>query len=133
MSHSLRRWAGFPAIAMFLIASPATAAAPDARLVEAMARQDKQTVRALMKQDVDVNAHAADGATALQWAAHWDDFEAVDLDLRRPFLHSFFYTGVGRGITDVVVGGKSLDQALPPGAAAGMRYPALGMRTVQTG
>jgi len=38
----------------------------------------------------------------------------VDLDLRRPSLHSFFYTGVGRGITDVVAGGESLAAALRP-------------------
>jgi len=36
----------------------------------------------------------------------------VDLDLRRPSLHSFFHTGVGRGMTDVVAGGESLAGAL---------------------
>jgi ankyrin repeat protein len=82
MSHSLRYSAGFLVVATFLIAGLAAAAAPDARLVEAMARQDKQAVRALMKQGIDVNARAADGATALQWAAHWDDVEAVDLFLK---------------------------------------------------
>ena len=82
MSQILRNWAGFLAMAMFTIAGPAAAAAPDTRLVEAMARQDKQTARALMKQGVDVNAQAADGATALQWAAHWDDLEFVNLFLK---------------------------------------------------
>ena len=38
----------------------------------------------------------------------------VDLDLRRPVLHSFFYTGVGGGITDVVAGGETLAGALRP-------------------
>lgn len=38
----------------------------------------------------------------------------VDLDLRRPFLHSFFSTGVERGVTDVVVGGVKLADALRP-------------------
>jgi Mrp family chromosome partitioning ATPase/capsular polysaccharide biosynthesis protein len=38
----------------------------------------------------------------------------VDLDLRRPFLHSFFHTRVGRGVTDVVAGGESLASALRP-------------------
>lgn len=82
MSHSVRNCAGFLATAMFAIAGLAAAATPDTRLVEAMARQDKQAVRALMKQGIDVNARAADGATALQWAAHWDDFEEVDLFLK---------------------------------------------------
>ena len=36
----------------------------------------------------------------------------VDLDLRRPFLHSFFYRGEGRGIWDVVVGHDELAGAL---------------------
>jgi polysaccharide biosynthesis transport protein len=36
----------------------------------------------------------------------------VDLDLRRPFLHSFFGVGGDDGITDVVVGRIDLDQAI---------------------
>lgn len=64
-------------LAATLIAAPA-----DPRLADAMARQDKMAVRALLKQGVDVNAPAADGATALIWAAHWDDVEAVDLLLK---------------------------------------------------
>jgi succinoglycan biosynthesis transport protein ExoP len=36
----------------------------------------------------------------------------VDLDLRRPFLHSFFGVGGDYGITDVVVDRVDLDQAL---------------------
>jgi non-specific protein-tyrosine kinase len=38
----------------------------------------------------------------------------VDLDLRRPFLHSFFHIRGGRGVTDVVAGGESLAGALRP-------------------
>jgi succinoglycan biosynthesis transport protein ExoP len=38
----------------------------------------------------------------------------VDLDLRRPFLHSFFYRGAERGISDVVVGTEKLQGALRP-------------------
>jgi succinoglycan biosynthesis transport protein ExoP len=38
----------------------------------------------------------------------------VDLDLRRPVLHTFFYTGVGGGITDVVTGRETLAGALRP-------------------
>jgi uncharacterized protein len=82
MRHALGRWAGFLAIPLLLTAGLAEAAAPDTRLVDAMARQDKQTVRGLIKQGLDVNSRAADGATALQWAAHWDDLEAVDLLLK---------------------------------------------------
>jgi ankyrin repeat protein len=81
MSRKLGAWSGFLATALFLLAGLA-AAAPDARLVDAMARQDKQTARALLKQGADVNSRTADGATALQWAAHWDDFDAVDFLLK---------------------------------------------------
>jgi Mrp family chromosome partitioning ATPase/capsular polysaccharide biosynthesis protein len=38
----------------------------------------------------------------------------VDLDLRRPFLHSFFYRGSARGISDVLIGGDKLSGALRP-------------------
>ena len=79
MSDSLRKWTGFWALAMVMGGGFAASAATDTRLVDAMARQDKQAARALMKQGVDVNAQAADGTTALHWAAHWNDLETVDL------------------------------------------------------
>src|SRR5262245_34408366 len=68
--------------ASLLVAAGASAATPDTRLVDAMARQNTKAVAALLKQRVDVNGRAADGATALHWAAHWDDFQAVDLLLK---------------------------------------------------
>ena len=46
---------------------------PDLRLVEAVERRDARAVDALLKERADVNAAQADGATALHWAAHWDD------------------------------------------------------------
>ena len=51
-------------------------------LVDAVKNQDVQSVRALLKQHVDVNAPEADGTTALHWAAHWGDLETVDALLR---------------------------------------------------
>lgn len=51
-------------------------------LVDAAQNQDAESVRALLKQHVDVNAAAADGTTALHWAAHWGDLETVDALLR---------------------------------------------------
>jgi ankyrin repeat protein len=56
--------------------------AADLRVVEAMARQNTAAVRALVEQRADVNAAQADGATALAWAAHWDDLEAARLLLQ---------------------------------------------------
>jgi ankyrin repeat protein len=47
-------------------------------LVDAVKNQDAESVRALLKQHVDVNAAEADGTTPLHWAAHWGDLETVD-------------------------------------------------------
>ncbi len=51
-------------------------------LVDAAKNQDFESVRALLKQHVDVNAPEADGTTALHWAAHWGNLETVDALLR---------------------------------------------------
>ena len=55
------------------------AAANDARVVDVAERQDVETLRALIADGADVNVAQADGATALQWAAHWDDLNTVNL------------------------------------------------------
>src|SRR5262245_39875475 len=57
-------------------------AADDLRLLEAVQRQDRQAVRTLVNQHVDVNAARGDGLTALAIAVHQDDVEAVDLLMR---------------------------------------------------
>src|ERR1700730_10279102 len=64
--------------------SVASFAAPssDLRLVEAVKKRDKEAIRSLLRQHVDVNTAQADGATALAWAAHWDDMETADLLIR---------------------------------------------------
>jgi len=59
-----------------------TAATADSRLVDAVQKQDKETVRNLLKQRVDVNAPDGDGATALTWAAHWDDLDTAEQLIR---------------------------------------------------
>ncbi len=56
----------------------ATASA-DLRLVEAVKNKNARTARTLLQQHVDANAHEADGATALMWAAHWDDLDTATL------------------------------------------------------
>ncbi len=65
-----------------LSAAALLAAASDARLADAAKNKDQAAVRALLRQKVDVNSPAADGATALHWAAHWDDLETVELLIR---------------------------------------------------
>ena len=67
-------------LALFLVMTGgASAAEPDLRLVTAIQEQDGPAVRALLREGVDVNAARADGATALLWAAHWDDLDTADL------------------------------------------------------
>ena len=66
-----------------LLASTASLAAPDdLRLIEAVERGDREAVRSLIAQHVDVNVTQADGATALAWAVHRDDLETAELLIR---------------------------------------------------
>ena len=59
-----------------------TAAGQDLRLVNAAAEEDGRAVRVLVGQGIDVNTARADGATALLWAAHWDDLDTAAVLLR---------------------------------------------------
>ena len=79
MSRKSGTLAGLVALPIFLAAAIASGAPADTRLLDAVSRQDKQAARTLIKQGVNVNVRAGDGATALQWAAHWDDVELADL------------------------------------------------------
>ena len=69
-------------IGVLIAAGAMGAAEPDLRVVQAAADKDRAAVRALLAKKADVNAARADGATALMWAAHWDDLEMADLLLR---------------------------------------------------
>ncbi|HXP85192.1 MAG TPA: ankyrin repeat domain-containing protein [Bryobacteraceae bacterium] len=66
--------AGF-SLACFSLTCPAFGAPSDA--ADAAQRRDWYTVRALAGKKADVNAAQPDGTTALQWAAHWNDLDAV--------------------------------------------------------
>jgi ankyrin repeat protein len=65
-----------------LLSALAIAAETDTRLIQAVKNRDADSVRALLKQHVDVNATQGDGATALHWAAHRDDLVIADLLIR---------------------------------------------------
>ncbi len=58
------------------------AAGVDLRLIQAVKNRDVASVRALLKQRIDVNAAQGDGATALHWAVHRDDLAMADLLIR---------------------------------------------------
>jgi uncharacterized protein len=51
-------------------------------VADAAERRDLETLQALLKQGADPNAAQPDGATALHWAVHWDDQQAVDILVR---------------------------------------------------
>jgi ankyrin repeat protein len=66
-------------VAVLVSAAALGAAGTDLRLIEAAKKSDAAAVRTLVKQGLDVNARAADGATALHWAAYRDQAELVKL------------------------------------------------------
>ena len=68
-------WSGL----VLLLSAPVLAQRPGLRLVNAVRHDDRDAVRALLQQQVDVNARQPDGATALHWAAYLDDLETADL------------------------------------------------------
>lgn len=74
---------GFAGMYVVVVALPlAASAAGDLRLVDAVQRRDQQAIRTLLKQKIDVNAAQPDGATALAWAAHWDEIETAEFLIR---------------------------------------------------
>ena len=69
---SERRWARS-------VCRPCCGAAAEAPVAEAAMAGDKEAVRALLKQGVDVNAAQGDGMTALHWAARQGDVELAQM------------------------------------------------------
>jgi ankyrin repeat protein len=66
------------ALAVFLVGAGGERPA----LVDAAKNGDRETLRALVRKPVDVNAPEADGTTALHWASYHDDLDAADLLIR---------------------------------------------------
>ena len=69
-------------VLIVVVATSTIAAKGDLRLIEAIKARNIESVRSLLKERVDVNARQGDGATALHWAVHLADGNAVDLLLR---------------------------------------------------
>src|SRR5437870_1297030 len=69
-------------IGVLLSAASLGAAGGDARLADAVMRADRDTVRSLLQQKIDVNAPQPDGMTALHWAVRQDDLETAQLLIR---------------------------------------------------
>ena len=72
--------AGVPAL--LLSAGSVSAGANEGLLIDAVRAQDTEAVEALLRTSADVNVPAADGATALHWAAYHDALPVADLLLR---------------------------------------------------
>ncbi len=62
----------------FVLAS-LVAAGQDASLADAVEREDKDAIRALLSQQVDINESQGDGATALHWAVYLNDADTTAL------------------------------------------------------
>ena len=69
---------GWALAGLISLASIANAAG-DPPLVNAAKDRDAASVRTQLAQQADVNGAAPDGATALHWAAQWDDLAIADL------------------------------------------------------
>jgi ankyrin repeat protein len=68
-------------LTLLMVAGPA-AAQDNLRLVEAARNRDRQAVHTLLNEQAEVDVRSHDGATALLWAAHWNDLETADLLIR---------------------------------------------------
>lgn len=75
-------WAGVVLSAVGLAGRLPSAATGSDALVDAVMRADRDAVRALLQQKIDVNAAQPDGTTALHWAARQDDLETAQSLLR---------------------------------------------------
>src|SRR5213592_724098 len=80
MSEKTAR-AGWWIALLFVISTEAAGAVP-VRLIDAVKAADRDAIRTLLQQRVDVNAAEADGTTALHWAARANDLQAADMLLR---------------------------------------------------
>lgn len=63
---------------LLALGASAAAAEDGSRLVAAARARDRAMVRTLLQQRIPVNGRQLDGATALHWAAHWDDLEIAE-------------------------------------------------------
>ena len=103
------------------------AGARDLRVADAAERRDAKAVRVLIKQGVDAKAAQPDGATALHWAAHWNEVALakdlvaakVDPNAANDYGVTPLFLAVTNGsldMTEVLLGaGASARAALPQG------------------
>lgn len=66
-------------LALLVTACAAATAHAASELADAAMHGDRDALRELVEQGIDVNAAQPDGATALHWAVYRDDLAAVEL------------------------------------------------------
>jgi len=64
-------------VATFFIFEIISVRASGSELLEAAQRNNTETVLTLLAEGINVNASQADGATALHWAAHWNEISVA--------------------------------------------------------
>ena len=123
---------------VWLTAAIGLSALPATTLVDAARRQDRQAVRALLKQSVDVNTPAPDGSTALHWAVQLDDAEMVDMligagaDVKAVNRYGVAplsiaaINGSARILQQLLTAGAAPDTAMPEGETALMTIARVG-------
>jgi ankyrin len=67
---------------LIVLAAVSTAAAASSPVADAAEKQNREAIRALLRQKADVNAPQVDGTTALHWAVRLDDVDTADLLIR---------------------------------------------------
>jgi ankyrin repeat protein len=78
----VRSFAWLAGLAVLSVAGRTALATEDSRVAAAVKRQDTHAVQTLVAARADVNGREPDGATALHWAAHWNDLETTTLLIR---------------------------------------------------
>ena len=70
-------WAPAAIVSGLLLPAAGLLHGSDLRLIEAVRNRDGAAAGELVRKGADVNATQADGATALHWAAQWDDVDTA--------------------------------------------------------
>ena len=70
-----------------LTVSSLGASPQDTRLLDAAKSPNRTQVNALLSKQVDPNVPQADGATALHWAAYWNDDGGINRGIGPAFRH----------------------------------------------
>src|SRR4030095_103427 len=106
-TRRLNRYAAV-ALALVIGMAPSAIAGASSAAADAAQNKNKGALRTLPGSKADVNSAQPDGTTALHWAAHWNDAEAVMLLLR---------AGANPKVTNRY-GASPLSEAVTSGSAA---------------